>query len=180
VSLPGLVLSPMTMAGAAGMRGIGRVGLRALLMLAPPLLLAPGCTCGSKSGSAVEAGAPAASTSSSAAIPAPLAAGAPGDGSMFSAPIAGARSGGGGDVLAGLVAKAGVVRVMGVADGRVTWTADALKDVAWSPDAELVLQPAHGGFALVWRGMHAGKTGRTLVLLGPGGESRDAPVDIGP
>jgi hypothetical protein len=99
---------------------------------------------------------------------------------MFSAPIAGARSGGGGDVLAGLVAKAGVVRVMGVADGRVTWTADALKDVAWSPDAELVLQPAHGGFALVWRGMHAGKTGRTLVLLGPGGESRDAPVDIGP
>ncbi len=98
---------------------------------------------------------------------------------MFSAPIAGARSGGG-DVLAGLMARAGVVRVMGVADGRITWTADALKDVAWSPDAELVLQPAHGGLALVWRGLHLGKTGRTLVLLGPGGEVRDAPIDIGP
>lgn len=163
----------------AGVKGVGR---RASLAILPALALAPGCTCGASSSTTT----PATSTSASvpgapSSLPAPSLS-APGDNSSaFSAPVAGARSGGG-DVLAGLVAKAGVVRVMALSGGggAVTWTVDALKDVAWTPDAEIVLQPAHGNLALVWRGMHAGKAGRTLVLLGPAGEVKDAPVDVGP
>jgi hypothetical protein len=161
------------------MRATRSNGIRASLWMLAPLVLAPGCTCGSRSTSApaVEGGAPAPSVSATAAA-SPSSSG-DGDASVFSAPIAGARAGGS-DVLAGLLAKSGVVRVMGVANGRPTWTSDALKNVAWSPDAELVLQPAHGGLALVWRGLRGGKTGRTLVLLGPTGQPLDAPVEIGP
>jgi hypothetical protein len=162
----------------ASMASIRIVGIRAALMTLPPLVLAPGCTCGARSSGAVGAVASASSGSAPGAPAAASSAGA-GDSSVFSAPIAGARAGGH-DVLAGLLAKPGVVRVAGISDGRATWTSDVLKDVAWSPDAELVLQPAHGGLALVWRGMRAGKTGRTLVLLGPGGEAQSAPIDIGP
>jgi hypothetical protein len=160
-----------------GMAGVAGVGLRASLVILPSLALAPGCTCGASS-PATSAGA-SASVSASSAPPPPAASAGGGDSSSFSAPVAGARSGGG-DVLAGLVAKAGVVRVIGLSGGTMAWTSDALKDVAWTPDAEIVLQPANGGFALVWRGMHAGKTGRTLVLLGPAGQVKDPPVDIGP
>jgi hypothetical protein len=167
------------MAGADAAAVFRVLGLRNAVVAL--LALAPGCTCGSRSSSPTEAPPPVTSTSGTASSTSPAssssASGA--DGSMFSAPIAGARSASG-DVLAGLVARSGVVRVMGVAAGQITWTSDALKDVAWTPDAELVLQPAHGGLVLVWRGMHAGKSGRTLVLLGPSGEARDAPIDIGP
>src|ERR1700722_273652 len=157
--------------------------LRLALSMLPALALAPGCTCGSSSGSGSTTPGPSASASPLASVApapspaAPVPAGGV-DAPVFSAPIAGARSGGL-DVLAGLMASSGVVRVMGVSAGNVVWTSDALKDVKWAPDAELVVQPAHGGIALVWRGMRAGKSGRTLVLLGPGGEVKDAPVDIG-
>jgi hypothetical protein len=160
------------------MAGIAGLGRRASLWILPSLALAPGCTCGASSPTTSAATSPSASASTAPAPSATLASASTGAGD-FSAPVAGARSSGG-DVLAGLVAKAGVVRVMGLSGGAVAWTSDALKDVAWTPDAEIVLQPAHGGLALVWRGMHAGKTGRTLVLLGPSGEVKDAPVDIGP
>jgi hypothetical protein len=82
-------------------------------------------------------------------------------------------------VVAGLVATAGVLRVARIESGRAVWTADALRDVSWAPDADLRLQAAPGGMALVWRGPHAGKTARTLVLLGPRGEARDSPAEIG-
>jgi hypothetical protein len=88
---------------------------------------------------------------------------------VFSAPIAAARAAQV-DVVAGLVASEGVVRVMGVGNGAPTWSADALRDVSWAPDAELRLQATPTGLALVWRGPHAGKTARTMVLLGPRGE----------
>jgi hypothetical protein len=161
----------------AGMRGTGTGGIRASLALLPALALAPGCTCGSTSASAVEGGGSPSAGPASAAASATVT--SDGDPSVFSAPVAGARSGGN-DVVAGLLAKSGIVRVMGVSNGRPTWTSDALKNVAWGPDAELVLQPAHGGLALVWRGLRGGKTGRTLVLLGPNGQPTDAPIDIGP
>ena len=138
--------------------------------------LVSGCTCGSKQASSPDSGAASPVVPSSAATqPAlPL----PSDLGVFSAPIAAAR-GDGVDIVAGLVVSAGVLRVMGLSGGHATWTADALRDVAWAPDADLRLQAAPGGVALVWRGPHAGKTARTMVVLGPHGEAREAPVEIG-
>ena len=143
-----------------------------------PLLsaLVSGCTCGSRQAPSADSGATSAPAVSSSASQ--VAAPPPSDLGVFSAPVAAARAGGG-DIVAGLVASAGVVRVMGLSGGHATWTADPLRDLAWAPDADLRLRAAAGGFALVWRGPHAGRTGRTMVALGPHGEARDPPVEIG-
>lgn len=98
--------------------------------------------------------------------------------SVFSAPI-GATRVGRADVVAGLVAAEGVVRAIALADGGTVWTADALHGVAWAPDAELRLQPAGEGVAVLWRGLRDGKPVRTLVLLGPRGEPRGEPIEVG-
>jgi hypothetical protein len=97
---------------------------------------------------------------------------------VFSVPIGAIRIAGV-DVVAGLVAADGVVRCMGLVDGAVSWTADVLKGAAWAPDAELRLQPAADGFALVWRGLLGGKPARTLVVCGPHGERLGDPTEIG-
>ena len=97
---------------------------------------------------------------------------------VFSAPIAAIRVNRE-LVVAGLVAAEGVVRVMGLRDGPTAWTVDALKGVAWIPDADLKLQPAADGVALVWRGNLGGKAGASLVILGPRGEPRGDAVSIG-
>jgi hypothetical protein len=97
---------------------------------------------------------------------------------VFSAPIAASRSHQA-LVVAGLVAAEGVIRVMALTAGEPAWTVDALRTVAWAPDAELKILPAGEGVAIVWRGLLAGKTGSTLVVLGPHGEARGAPVAVG-
>lgn len=97
---------------------------------------------------------------------------------VFSAPIAASRAHHQ-LVVAGLVAAQGVVRVMALTAGQPAWSVDALRGVAWAPDAELKLQPAADGVALVWRGLLGGKTGATLVVLGPHGEPRGEPVAVG-
>src|ERR1700722_922735 len=96
------------------------------------LALFSGCTCGSKHPPApgVTAGAvaaPVASASDGAA-----AAGARLDLAVFSAPIAAARVAHQ-DIVAGLVAADGVIRVMGLADGKAAWATDVLSGVAWAP-----------------------------------------------
>jgi hypothetical protein len=135
-----------------------------------------GCTCGSKSA------APAASGSASAPPTAPTSSGtasaAPLDLSVFSAPIAAARIGHI-DVVAGFVATAHVVRVMGIGGGKPIWAVDALTGVRWAPDAEVHLAPAADGASLVWREPHADKVVRQLLLLGPHGEPRSVPIEIG-
>jgi hypothetical protein len=142
--------------------------------LVPPLL--GSCTCGAKhapsSTRAVPSAVGVASTGADAA------ARWTSDSAEFSAPIGGARIGHV-SVVAGLVAAEGIVRVAGLADGRAMWTADALHGVAWAPDAELRLQPAADGVAVLWRGLRDGKTIRTLALLGPHGEPRGAPTEVG-
>jgi hypothetical protein len=165
-----------------------RIGRRSsvLSVLLSSLALAPGCTCGRDTSvntttatvAAPEGAASAPPSPSAAAASSAVAAAVDAEGALFSAPIAGARAGGA-DVVAGLLAKSGTVRVMGLSGGQTTWTSDALKDVAWTPDAEILLQPSKSGLALVWHGLHAGKSGRTLVLLGPRGELQGAPIDIG-
>jgi hypothetical protein len=111
---------------------------------------------------------------------APADAGATLDLAVFSAPIAAARSAAHQDVVAGLVAADRVVRAIGLVDGKPVWAADVLTDVAWAPDAELHAQPAgDGGVVLVWRGSRSGKVGRTLVEVGPHGEIRNEPMEIG-
>jgi hypothetical protein len=97
---------------------------------------------------------------------------------IFSAPI-GATRFSGGDAVAGLVAKDGVVRAMGMMDGQVRFTTDILGPVAWSADAELTLQRAGDGLVLLWRGIYQGKNGRTVVLLGPEGNPRGEPFSVG-
>lgn len=151
---------------------------RAALLL-PWLALAPGCTC-SKQPEPAPRDVPQATSAS--ANPAPLTSSAAptSDGpALFSAPIAGARRDGQ-DAVAALVAQRGVIAVTGMSAGHSTWTTDALSGVAWGPDAELTLQSAPGGYALVWRGMRAGKSGRTLVILGLDGKPQGDPVDVGP
>jgi hypothetical protein len=96
----------------------------------------------------------------------------------FSAPLGAVRIGSL-DVVAGLVAAAGTVRLLGFTDGRQAWSADVLRGVAWAPDAELRLQGAPAGISLLWHGLRDGKSARTLVLVGARGEERGPPVEIG-
>jgi hypothetical protein len=152
-----------------------RPGPILLAVLAPAAWLG-GCTCGAKTAPAPAASGTATTATSAASPGASAPAGSPD--AVFSAPIAAARVGHA-DVVAGLVAAEGVVRVMAIASGKAAWTADVLSGVTWAPDAELHLRPAGDGAALVWRGLHDGKTGRVLVLLGPHGELRGAPTEIG-
>jgi hypothetical protein len=95
-----------------------------------------------------------------------------------------------GNVVGGLVAAEGVVRMMRFADdGSTAWTADALRGISWGPDAELRLVPAGAGAAMVWRGPRdASRTedsgslssGRTLAVLGSDeGQPQGTPTDIG-
>ena len=134
------------------------------------IALADGCTCRAKPQPAP--------TDASSLVPvgAAVASVAPSD-AVFSAPIAAVRAGGL-EVVAGLVAAEGVVRVMGLRGAHASWTADALGKVAWAPDAEINLAPAGDGVAVVVRGLGS-RSERTLVQLGPHGELRGAPVDIG-
>jgi hypothetical protein len=146
------------------------------------MLVAPvtGCTCGSKAHPAPSdvpsaVGGPIVSASDGGAG----SAGARLDLAVFSAPIAAARVSHQ-DIVAGLVAAEGVVRVMGIVDGKPGWATDVLPGVSWAPDAELHAQAAgDGGVALVWRGLRSGKVGRTLILLGPRGEIRSEATAIG-
>lgn len=153
-------------------------------MAAPlPFLVAGlmgGCTCGAKRPSAPGGDAFRATASASAVSV------ERGDGggaahstlAVFSAPIAAARVGVE-DVVAGLVAAEGIVRVVALSGGRVAWNADALHGVRWTPDADLRVQPADDGVVLVWRGAIDGKAGRTAVVLGARGEARGEPFSIG-
>jgi hypothetical protein len=144
-----------------------------------PLAFAGGCTCGAKP--APSSGEPAAAASSAiATAPAhPAGAGARLDPTVFSAPIAAARASHQ-DIVAGLVVADGVVRAMGIVDGKPAWATDVVSGVTWAPDAELHAQPtSDGGVAFVWRGPRAGKVGRALVLIGPRGELRGEPTEIG-
>ncbi len=153
--------------------------MRRLLPLAfVPFAFVGGCTCGSK-----QAPSPGESTSSPStpvSAPAhPAGAGAKLDPAVFSAPIAAARASHQ-DIVAGLVASDAVVRAMGIVDGKATWATDVLSGVSWAPDAELHAQAtSDGGVALMWRGPRAGKAGRALVLIGPQGELRGDPTDVG-
>jgi hypothetical protein len=84
-------------------------------------------------------------------------------------------------VVAGLVAAEGVVRATGFnEDGAADWSADVLRGVVWGTDADLRLFPAGDGVALVWRGPRDGSTARTLAVVGPRGEARGEPIEIGP
>jgi hypothetical protein len=97
---------------------------------------------------------------------------------VFSAPIAATRTGAM-TVVAGLVAAKGTLRVAGWPEGEKAWSVDALQDVAWTSDAELRLEPAGAGVAVLWHGNVAGKPTHTAVLLGPRGETRGEPVVVG-
>jgi hypothetical protein len=98
----------------------------------------------------------------------------------FSAPIAATRLAGGNLLVAGLVVPDGVIRLASLRPDRATeWTADALRGLVWAADADLRAYPAADGAAIVWRGVRDGKSGRTLALVGPRGESRGDPIDVG-
>jgi hypothetical protein len=135
-----------------------------------------GCRCGVKHASPSTDAALGASSAASAVTDAEMRSASAA--AVFSAPIGAARVGRV-DVVAGLVAAEGAVRVMGLADAGTLWIADALRGVAWAPDAELRLQPAADGVAVFWRGLRDRKPVRVLVLLGPQGEPRGEPIEVG-
>ena len=96
----------------------------------------------------------------------------------FSLPIAAARV----DttsVVAGLVATARVVRVVGLRDGHAAWFTDAIPEARFAPDAELTVLPAAHGCAVLWRGGSGARATSTLVLLGPSGELLGPPIEVG-
>jgi hypothetical protein len=146
--------------GSAGVVGSDRADGLAATSPASPLASTAGSTA-----------SPTASGAGGVALPPPTP-------PVFSAPI-GASFAHQQLVVAGLVAAEGVVRVMGLAAGRVAWSVDALRGAAWVADCELRVQPAGDGVALVWRGILAGKAGATLVVLGPHGEPRGEPIVVG-
>src|SRR5277367_1660687 len=152
------------------------------MVLLAGLVASGACSRGSAKPSAAvgaEASAATLSPDGSAEVPAVASSGPPAvSPAVFSAPIAASRTHHQ-LVVAGLVAAAGVVRVMGLTAGQPAWTVDALRGVAWAPDAEMKLLPAADGVALVWRGLLAGKSGATLVVLGPNGEPRGEPLAVG-
>jgi hypothetical protein len=142
------------------------------------LIAAVGAGCGRHPGAPSpeqEKKAAGTTTAREAGPPPPSAVSAPAE---FSAPIAAVRAAGF-DVVAGLVVSEGAVRAMAFADGRPLWSVDALREVKWAPDAELRAMRAADGVALVWRGLRGGRSGRTLVQLGPHGELIGAPLEVG-
>jgi hypothetical protein len=135
-----------------------------------------GCTCGNKSSQRPPepAVSSSAASASSAAAPANQT-----DGVRFSAPIGAARVASG-VAVAGLVVPNKTITLVSLnPDGTQAWTSDVLRDVAWTNDAELTVYRAGDGAAVVWRGLREGKSGRYLVVTGPRGEPRAAPIDIG-
>jgi hypothetical protein len=144
-----------------------------------PIAFVAGCTCGAKQPPPPGESASAAPSALASTTPRPAGPGAKLDPAVFSAPIAAARSSHQ-DVVAGLVVADGVVRAMGVVDGKPAWATDVLSGVTWAPDAELHAQAtSDGGVALVWRGPRGGKVGRALALIGPHGELRGDPTEVG-
>ena len=149
------------------------------------LLVLLGSAC-SRSSSATPAGTPPGGDAAGTAASAPAAAPASAESAqppqispaVFSAPIAATRVGEM-RVAAGLVAADGLLRVIGWPVGQPTWFADPLRGVSWTPDAELRLEPAGDGVALLWRGNVNGKARGVVVLLGPRGEPRGEPVAVG-
>ena len=147
-----------------------------------PLLLValvPGCGSCAKSPKSQAYPNPDAST-------APLDAGEPAvrqvaseSAAAFSAPIAAVQVSQG-QVVAGLIASLGVVRVTRLdSDGDRGWTTDVLPGVSWRPDAELHLLPAGSGVAVVWHGPRDGAVAHAMVLLGPRGEPMGEPIEVG-
>jgi hypothetical protein len=97
---------------------------------------------------------------------------------IFSLPIAATR-GGGATFVAGFVASESVVRVMAFRDAKTLWTADAVHAATWTPDAQLSLEPAADGVAILWRSARGESSAGSMVLLGGHGEAKGGPDDVG-
>jgi hypothetical protein len=146
----------------------------ALAVLAGGISVA-GCTCGAKSSPSSDGG-----SSATPAASGPVAPGVAASAAIFSAPIAGARLGGGAVVAAGLVVATGTITAVRLdASGGTAWTTELIKGVTWAPDVELKAFPLRVGAAIVWRGPRGGKTMRQLVVVGADGKVLDGPMDIG-
>jgi hypothetical protein len=151
---------------------------RALLALVLPLA---GCTC---SKPVPEETRPAASASAS---PAPTASAAAETNvvltqsdARFSAPIGAARLPGGAVAVAGLVVERKSIGLLRMKlDGAVELGVQAIRDVAWTADAELKVFAVGDGVAVVWRGAHASKSSRWLAFVDKDGTVKGDPLEIG-
>ena len=144
-------------------------------LAASVLLLAQGsCRCGETSPSAPIDASP--SAPASAAVPS-----APTGALPLSLPFAAARGPGGDVYVAGLVASRGVIAMGRLApSGAVAWVADALTDVAWTPDAEVRVMASDTGLVVVWRGLRSKTLVRQAVAVDPQGKLRGDPQAVGP
>ena|GEM_PF-4010282 len=130
-----------------------------------------GCKCGDQP---VAGGADAAPSSSASSSSAPV-------GTLpLSLPFAASRGPDGDVYVAGLVASRNVI---GVArfdkKGTMSWSADALTDVAWTPDAEVRVLAAEAGLTVSWRGTRSNALVRLLVAIDKSGKIIGDPQPIG-
>ena len=155
--------------GGGHLRCVQSLGALGGLVVAAAL---SSCTC-AKSAPAIAEDSGGAAAAKPAAVDAGAAA-------QFSAPIAATRIVGGAVLVAGLVVPRATIAVTRIEPGgRTAFTVDILRDVKWSQDVELRLYPAADGAVAVWRGLVQGKTVRQMVTLGPRGEVKGAPLEIG-
>ena len=152
-------------------------------MRAAPTLLAfqlvaafSGCTCAGKDGARDAApldgnGALATGARANRETSAPL-----------SAPIAAAHLPDGSILVAGLVVTRAAIALVRVDPaGSTLWTHDVLVAAGWAPDAEVRVYAGGDGSAFVyWKGLHGGKQVRELVSVGPDGQARGEPEEVGP
>ncbi len=153
--------------------GIAAVPLARFACLACLACAGAGCSRGSKATGTSDAASASPSIHASSVPEAP----APPSEAVFSAPIAAAAVGPV-RVVAGLVAAEKVIRVRATRAGSVLWTVDVLRGATWAPDVALRLLPAADGVAVLWGGP-AANGARTMVILGPHGETQEEPSVIG-
>jgi hypothetical protein len=97
---------------------------------------------------------------------------------VFSLPIAATRAGRT-TFVAGFVAGENVVRVMALRGANVLWTMDPVRAVTWTPDAELRLEPAADGVAVLWRSAHGESSAGSVVVMDEHGQAKGGPDGVG-
>lgn len=98
----------------------------------------------------------------------------------MSLPFAASRGPDGDIYVAGLVVSRNAIDVARFdKKGTMTWSIDALTDVAWTPDAEVRVLAGDAGLTVSWRGMRAKALVRQLVAIDKTGKIIGDPQAIG-
>jgi hypothetical protein len=152
--------------------------VRSVIALCAGLLVPAGGGC--RCGRGADADGPSTSSSNEPAVVETRAPGVDGGGGVFSAPIAAAHETGGDVLVAGLDVPAKAIQLLRIGPSdEVRARTTAFSDVKWSSEADLkVMASGGGGAAVTWRGLRAGKLGRSLVTVSADLGKVAAPVEV--